>query len=810
LGAKREPADKNTAMLRNFFKIPWRSLQHNKAYTIINVLGLALSMACGLLIFTLVKFHLSFDNFHSDSDRIYRFVTESHRDNINYIGSVPPPFGKAFRTDYTFGEKTANIVNFDGELITVNTGTGIKKFKENPGVSFVEPAYFDIFNFPLVEGDKKTALSELNTAIITQRIAEKYFGKEDPVNKTFLVENRVPFRITGVLKNLPDNSDQKTEIFLSYPSLKSFNDWLLKDDSWGGIASSLQCFVRLRPHVSPAQVEKVLPAYVSKYRPTSRNIHHYKLQPLADVHFDARYGGVMEKRNLWILSIIAIFIIVTACVNFVNLATAQALRRSREIGVRKVLGSLRGQIFWQFMAETGFITILGLLVALGIASMVLPYGNAQFKTQMAIHVFTDGALLLFLLVLTVVVSFLAGFYPGIILSRFKPVAALKGKISGQQIGGFNTRRALIISQFAISQVLILSMIVIAFQMRYAKTSDLGFDKDAVLMVPMGVDSSGVSVNSVRDLLSKIPGVEKVAACFESPSTDDDFMTSCRYENHGEDEAFAINVKAADDRYLPTFGIELAAGRNLFPADSVREVLVNESFVRRLNLRSPSEVLGKTLSANGGSIKGPIVGVVKDFHDGSFHSDINAICIYSDKKQYQNYAVKIDMRNAKPVLAAIEKVWSSRFPNQIYEYHFLDAQIAEFYTTEETMLGLIQAFSFIAIFIGCLGLYGLVLFMVSQKTKEIGIRKVLGSSTGQILWIFGKEFARLIVIAFIIAASLAGWLMHNWLQDFKFHIPLSPLFFVMTIGLMFLIAFLTVGYQAVKAALMNPARSLKTD
>ena len=797
-------------MLKNFFKISWRSLLKNKSYTFINVSGLALSMTCGILIFTLVKYHLSFDNFHHDTDRIYRFVTEQRRDNTSYTGSVPPPLGKTFRKDYTFGEAVSNIVTLDGEFLTINTGAEIKKFKEKDGVSFVEPAYFDIFNFPMEQGDQKTALSQPYTAIVTRRIAEKYFGKENPINKVFLLENRVPFKITGVLKNLPDNTDQKAEIFSSYPSLKLFNDWLLKDDAWGGITSSLQCFVRLRPNVAPAQVEKVLPPYVTKYRPKSRNVHIYHLQPLAEVHFDGRFGGVMEKRNLWILSLIGLFIIVTACVNFVNLATAQALKRSREVGVRKVLGSLRGQLFWQFIAETGLVSILGMVTAIGLSLLMLPSVNGLFKTQMTLNLFTDGMLLLFLLVLTIVVTFLAGSYPGLILARFKPVAALKGKISGQHIGGFNTRRALIITQFAISQMLIIGMIVITGQMRYAKSSDLGFDKDAVVMVPMGVDSTGVSTKTLRDQLAKIPGVEKISSCNQAPSSESNWNTSCRYDNRGEDEAFSLNIKAGDDQFLPTFGIDLVAGRNIFPADSVREFLVNETFVSRLNLKSPSEVIGKTLSINGGDTKGPIVGVVKDFHDRSLHSDIDPLCICSYKNQYQSYAAKINLRNVKPVLAAMEKTWSGMYPNQIYEFQFLDDRIAEFYETEATMLKLIQTFSFIAIFIGCLGLYGLVLFMASQKTKEIGIRKVLGSSVGQILWIFGKEFARLIGIAFIIAAPVAAWLMHSWLQDFKFHIPLSPLFFLMTIGLMFVVVFLTVGYQAVKAALMNPVRSLKTE
>jgi putative ABC transport system permease protein len=797
-------------MLKNFFKLSWRSLLGNKAYTFINVSGLALSMACGILIFTLVKYHLSFDSFHADSDRIYRMVTEQHRDNISYVGSVPPAFGRAFRKDYTFAERTAIIATFEGEFVTINMGNGLKKFREADGISFAEPAYFDIFNFPLLQGDKATALNEPNTGIITQRVAEKYFGKEDPIGKVFKMDDKIPVRVTGVLKNLPDNTDQRSEVFLSYSTLKTYRDWFASDDSWGGISDALRCYVRLRPNITPAQVEKVLPAYVTKYRPQSKNVHVYRLQPLKEVHFDARYGGVMERRNLWILSFIGIFVIVTACVNFVNLATAQALRRSREVGVRKVLGSLRSQLFWQFIAETALISILGLVMALGISMLVLPSVNSLFKTQMAIHLFSDGLLLFFLLLLTAVVTFLAGSYPGIILSRFKPVAAIKGKISNQQIGGFNTRRALIVTQFAISQTLIIGMIVIASQVHYAKSADLGFNKDAIVMVPLGQDSTGNSVSTLKDQLAKLSGVEKVSACYEAPSAASGWGTSVRYDNRSEDEVFNISVRAGDDQYLSTFGIDLVAGRNIFPSDTVREFLVNETFVRKLNLTSPTQVIGKTMAINGGRQKGPIVGVVKDFHDRSFHSDINAVCICTYKDEYSYYAARIDMRNAPPVLAAIERTWNQAYPAQVYEYHFLDERIADFYETEATMLKLIQAFSFIAIFIGCLGLYGLVLFMASQRTKEIGIRKVLGSSVSQILWIFGSEFARLILIAFVIAAPVAGWLMHNWLQDFKFHVPLNPLFFVATIGLMAVIAFATVGYQAIRAARMNPARSLKTE
>ncbi len=798
-------------MFKNYFKISWRNLSKNKAYTFINVSGLALSMACGILIFTLIQYHLSFDDFHKDSSRIYRFVTEAHRDVVNYNASVPPPLAKAFRTDYTFGEETANIVNLNGEFVTVKAGNDIKTFKEEAGFSFTEAGYFNIFNFPLLSGDKKTMLAQPNTAVITQRVAEKYFGRENPVNKMFNLEGRVPVKVTGVLANLPANTDQKAEIFISYATLKPYgNGWFMKDDSWGGISTELQCFVKLRPGVSAAEVEKALPAFVTKFRPKNRNVHHYKLQPLADVHFNARYGGVMEKRNLWILSFIALFIIVTACVNFINLATAQALKRSKEVGVRKVLGGMRSQLFWQFIGETALITAIGLAAAIGLSLLLLPYVNTLFSTQMDINIFTNVRLLLFLIGLVLVVTFFAGSYPGLILARFQPVAALKGKISGQNIGGFNTRRALIVTQFAISQILIIGMIVIGVQMHYSKDSDLGFDKDAVVMVPIGTDSTGGLLKPMKAQLQQIAGVQKVSVCGAAPSSESNWNTSARYDNRQEDEIFSLSIKAGDDQYVPTFGLELAAGRNLYPADSVREMLVNETFVRKLNLTSPQQVLGKTLAFNGSSAKGQIVGVVKDFHDRSFHSEINAVCICQYADNYGNFAVKINMNNAKAIMPAIEKAWNKIYPNQVYSYHFLDDQIAEFYETEQTMLTLIQVFSFIAIFIGCLGLYGLVLFMAAQKTKEIGIRKVLGGTVRQILWIFGKEFGRLILIAFLIAAPVAWLLMSNWLQGFKYHIPFSPLFFVITIVLMFVIASLTIGYQAARAALMNPVKSLKTE
>lgn len=769
-----------------------------------------MSMACGIVIFTLVKYHLSFDNFHKDSDRIYRFVTEQHRDDVSYAGSVPPAFGKAFRNDYAFAEKVARIVTRHDALINIDDGHDLKKYKEKEGIGMAEPEFFDIFNFPFLQGDKKTALTEPYTAVLTERLAKKYFGNENAIGKSFKLENKTIFKVTGVLKDIPVNTDQRSEIYASWATLNSMNEWFGADDAWGGISTELQCFTRLRPNVSKAQIEKLLPGYVTKYRPKSKNVHVYKLQPLSQVHFDSRYGGVMEKRILWILSFIALFLIITACVNFINLATAQALRRSKEVGIRKVLGSLRGQLFRQFVAETAVITIIATIVAIGLAYLVLPFVNTLFKTQLSIHLFRDIQLILFIPLLILVVTFLAGSYPGLILSRFQPVTALKGKLSRQNIGGFNTRRVLIVFQFTISLILIIGMTVITQQMLYVKGADLGFNKDAIVMIPTGFDSTGIEEKTLRSELSNIPGVENVSLCYAAPSSDDSWTTSVRFDTRTEDELFRVNIKAADENYIATFGLQLIAGKNIFPSDTVHEFIVNETMVRKLQLKSPEEALGKKISFQGGSVSAPIAGVVKDFHDYSFHSDINPVCITSYSQNYNDYAVKINMKNIRTVLPALEKNWNSAHPGKIYEYQFLDDSLAELYETEETMLKLVRAFSLIAILIGSIGLYGLVSFMAAQKTKEIGIRKVLGSSVGEILWIFGKEFSILILTAFAVAGPVAGLLMNSWLQDFKYHIQLSALTFIWAIGLTVIVATITIGWQSLKAAFMNPVKSLRTE
>lgn len=799
----------NFPMYKSYFKIGWRTLLRNKEYTLINIAGLALSITCCILIFVLVKHHLSFDNFHPDKDRIYRVVTEQHRETISYVNSVPSPLGMVLRDNHTYGEQVARMFQESDAVISFERNGEKQLIKEPNGFAFTEVEFFDIFNFPLSKGNMESALTEPNTAILTERLAKKYFGEENPIGQVITYDNFLPFTITGVLQDLPPNTDIKPEIFVSYVTMKDFNPWLASDNAWGGINSGMYCFTKLRPGVSAAEVEEALGPYVKQHRPNSKNVHHYKLQALSDVHFNGRYGGAMEKSDIGILIAIGIFLLLTACVNFINLATAQALKRSKEVGIRKVLGSFRSQLFWQFIFETAIIATFSILTALIAAYALVPYINNFFHTQIPVNFLADGTLMLFILGLNILITLLAGCYPAFILTGFKPMAALKGKLSFQQLGGFNTRRSLIVAQFAISQVLIIGVIVIMNQMRFAKQADLGFDKSSIVMVKLGSDSLS-TMNVLKNEFLRLPGIEKVSLCYQAPASDNSWNNSIRFGTDAEEVSFLTNMKLADADYLSTFDLELLAGRNLTPSDTVREVVVNEAMLQSLGITSYEDALGEMVYANGGTMRGQVVGVVRNFHDRSMHERINAALITTASSMYSNFAIKINGNSVKNTLNEIQALWEEQYPDKMFEYSFLDEDIAKFYEAEDTLLKGIQFFSLIAIFIGCLGLYGLISFMISQKAKEVGIRKVLGGGVSHIVWLFGQEFVRLIVIAFGIAAPIGWWFMNGWLQDFEFKITLDAWIFVVAIGCSLMIAALTVGYQVIKVAWINPVISLKTE
>ena len=448
-------------------------------------------------------------------------------------------------------------------LVSIASSEGNKKFKEN--IAFAEQEFFDILNFPLMQGDKNTILTEPNTAIVTERIAEKYFGDQNPINQVIRVDNKWDFRITGILKDLPINTDRRDEIYLSYSNLKDYNSWLA-GDSWRGVAGGMDCFVLLKPNVLPEDVDKTFPELSKKYYDErDAKVYQFKLQPISDIHFNPDLGGYVAKKKLWALSLIGLFLIITASVNFINLATAHALGRSKEIGVRKVLGSRRKQLFWQFMAETALITFMALVLAFSLAQLALPYVNQLFDIQLQINIFQDVYLLVFLPVLILFVILFSGFYPGLILAGFQPVLALKGALSQKHVGGFSMRRGLVVTQFAIAQLLIIGTLVIANQMRYSNQADMGFRKDAIVMLPVP-ERDKSKISALNSELSRITGVEKVTFCSRAPAPADFADVEMRFDTRTEYEDFDISVNAGNDQYVPTFELKLIAGRNLLPSD----------------------------------------------------------------------------------------------------------------------------------------------------------------------------------------------------------------------------------------------------
>jgi putative ABC transport system permease protein len=793
-------------MIRNYIKVALRNLKHNKAYAIINVVGLSLGITCGILIFMLVSYNLSFDSFHSNKQRIYRVVTDFHEESIEHQPGTPQPLGKALRNDYSFTQQIARIKSNRRVLISLPGETEVKKFSEDEKVAFAEPQFFEIFNFPLLRGDKKNVLSEPNTAIITQKMATKYFGTADAIGKIIRYNNKIDFKITGILKDIPNNTDYKNEVYLSYLNLKDAFPDLAKDDSWTQVSSSMQCFVLLKPGVTKESVERNFIEFSKKhFNPVDAKATVFKLQPLADIHFNTDYDADVDRRLLWAFALIGLFLIVTACVNFINLATAQVLNRAKEVGVRKVMGGLPKQLFWQFISETALITLISITVACVLAYVSLPYLNNLFGTRIQFNTSTVVELASFLTILSLVVIFLSGSYPGLVLAKFQPVVALKGEMSQKSVGGFSLRRVLVITQFAISQVLIIGTIVIASQMNFSKTKDLGFTKDGIILLPVPNEDL-VKMTTLHNRLRAVRGVESVSICHQPPASQSNNLTGIRYGNNVKEELWEINEKDADDQYLKTFGLKLVAGRNLFPSDTAREFVVNEVVVSKLNLRSPQDIIGKIIHADG--ITGPVVGVIKNFHNASFRQDIAPVFLTSNYHSYDNYAIKVDLKNAQPALLAFEKLWNETYPDQIYNYQFLDERLAKFYDQDNMMLKLIEVFACIAILIGCLGLYGLISFMALRKTKEIGVRKVLGATVQNIIWLFGREFGMLVLVAFIIAAPLAWWAMHHYLQDFKYRIALSPWIFFSAVLITIVISSITVSYRSVKAALANPVKSLR--
>jgi len=794
-------------MFRNYVKIAWRNLIKRKVFTTINILGLAIGFGSSILIYLFLNYNLSFDKFHANADNIYRINTEERQGgDVQYDASVPPGFAKVFSEEYSYADKVAKLFVMDGMLIDAATSNHTNKYKKD--VAFVEADFFKIFNFPLVNGGNQIDVSAANTAVITEIEAIKMFGSKDVIGKTFVLENDKTIQITGVLRDLPKTTFLKTQIFVAFQNLEDHFSFGASE-SWGGIVDNLQTFTLLKPSQNLRNIESALLELPKKHRPDSRNKHTYKLQALADIHLNKDYGG-LNPSFLIIFGLIGLFLIVIACINFINISTAQAFYRSKEIGIRKVLGSYKQHLFWQFLTETFLISLFAIGLGIILAILFLPAFNRLFELELSVESLLNVQFVGFLALLLGLVSFLSGSYPGILMSRIVPVLALKGKMNHNDTGGSTTRKVLVVAQFTISIALIVATLVISKQIEYATNTNLGFDKESIVMMEIPDEIDTNKFNSLKERLKKVVGVQNVTGCFGSPgASDSNWGTSIKYNNRPEDEEFGISVKVADVDYIKTFSIPLATGRNFFQSDSINEMLVNEKLAEKLGL-APEDLIGKTLKVNGGNIEANIVGVVENFHDGSFTDEIKPIFIAPNVPMYNEIAVKINHLNIKNTLEKLNVEWSKTFSNYIFDYRFLDERVAAQYETEVRYLSLSKVFSALAIFIGCLGLYGLILFFVNLRTKEIGIRKVLGSTVSDILNLFSIDFLKLIVVAGLIATPITWHFMNQWLEGYRYRVEIQWWYFALAIFSIMLITIITISYQTLKVAIANPIKSLRTE
>jgi putative ABC transport system permease protein len=800
-------------MLKNFLITAARNLVRQRNTTAINVAGLMLGIAASLILFLLIKDQTSYDMYHSKNERIYRVISEyDGSDGRNYSAGVQAVFPDAFRNDFPEAELvTFTSYRSDAVILIPQKSGEPKKFYEERGVTFAEPEFFKIFDRPILFGDASTALDEPNEAIISRGLAVKYFGKEDARGEVVTREDK-DYRIAAIMDDAPTNTDFPFTIMLSYASIKKENE----TNGWNSTWSDEQCYFLLKEGTDVAEIDRRMPAFVAKYIKDNTNHKYYLAQPLSELHYDDRTGNynykTMSKEMLAAFGIVAIFLVLTACINFVNLATAEAIKRSKEVGIRKSLGSTRNQLIGQFMGETSLVTVISMVIAVGLSYAALGFLNPFLETQLRVDLFSDVSLWLFIIVITFVVSLLSGVYPSFVISAYKPAQALKNQISDRNSSGYVLRKGLVVLQFFISQFFIIGTIVLISQMNFFMNKDLGFKKDSIITIPIPDDEKPVydggsgKMKTLRNEILNLSGVEGASLCNSAPSSGSVSGTS--FSVTGKDEQLRTQVKTIDGNYVEMFGLTLLAGDGLADGDTAATALINERLMVIAGYTTPDAIVGKEIKMWGKRL--PVAGVLKDFHTVSLHDPIEPTILLNRVRNYSELAVKLTGGDAQSTIDMIKSKWERAYPNALFSYEFLDQNIKEFYDRDRRMSALLTIFTGLAILIGCLGLFGLATFMANQKTKEIGVRKVLGASVENIVFLFSKEFIKLIVIGFLIAAPAAWYVMNQWLSEFAYRIELGPSVFVVGLALTFLVAMLTVGYRSFRAATVNPVDSLRSE
>jgi putative ABC transport system permease protein len=810
-------------MIKNYLLLAFRNVLRNRSYTLINVLGLTIGLTACIVIFLLISYEVRFDRFHKHYDRIYRITqrtTSSSGEELN--AATPYPIAKAFRNDFSQIPLVTQIHLQDESLVAV--GDDKRMFHE---IVYADSLFFEVFDFKVLSGNPKVELGEPGKVFLTRSTADILLKGKD--HGTIRYNGVEDLEVVGIIEDPAPESHIQFSMVISMASLKKdvFGGFSL--DSWDMTASGYTYFV-LPENMTTETVLTGLKGFIDKYYKKEEKEHSrdrvFELQSLRTIHFDTQFSdhatvtNAIDVSTLWVMGILGLFILMIACVNFINLATALAMRKAKEIGVRKTLGARRRQLTMYFLGETFLITMIAVLISLCIVEWTLPWLNGFLEKNLHVDLLSNGMLLIFLLALILFTTVFSGFYPAIILSGFNPAEVLKSKVTAQGTSGAGVRKVLVVFQFIIAQVLIICTLVIAGQMAFFRNKPLGFSQEAIINVPLPNADKAV-LASLRTRLEAIADVEDVSLSLGPPTSDNVFRTNFQL-NEKSSEGYTTTVKPVDWHYLDTYGIKLLAGRWLNDTDEKQSDLdlpqeqrhyvyiLNEAAIKRLGFANPQSAIGHTIITGIYGIKAEIAGVVGDYHTTSLHESIEPVIMMYFPKFFYDAGIKVNSQNLTQTIAAVKEAWESVYPDFYFEYTFLDQEVAGQYRQDERTFTLFKIFAGISIFIGCLGLYGLISFMANQKMKEVGIRKVMGASVASIVVLFTREFVKLILIAFAIAAPLAYYFMNAWLQGFAYRIDMPWWVFLLAVVVTLVIALLTVGYRSIRAAVTNPAEVLAAE
>ena len=785
-------------MFKNYFKVALRNIRRHPGYSIINIAGLAIGLACCLFILIWVLDELNYDKFHENAPYLYRVEeNQYYSGRVYHVTVTPYPLAPAIKADFPEIIEATQYVGVGGQLIRY----GEKAFFET-GIRAVAPAFFRMFTFPFVKGDSNTALDDPFSLVISEEMAEKYFGEEDPIGKVFSVNNTYDMKVSGVMKNVPNNSYLQFDMVIPYALLEKVG---AVSDSMG--SNSILTFVQLQKGASLQQINDKIRGFIKKHVPDSVTDLELALYSKIHLHQYFGYGRDMGQiKYVYIFSVIALFVLMIACINFMNLSTARSANRAKEVGVRKVAGALKSHIIRQFYGESVIYAFIALVFAVIIVVLLMsPFNNLSGK-ELSLGILGNWMILAGFIGVTLFTGLVAGSYPALFLSSFQPVWVIKGNLKSGA-GSSLFRRILVVVQFALSIFLIIGTVVVYNQLHYMKNRDIGYDKEHLVYIPMR-GQTGRFYEALKNALVRDPRILNVTGSNHRPSNIGSNSGGANWDGKDPDQVVLIGISSVDYDYIETIGIELKEGRSFskeYGTDQTEAFIVNEEVAKLMGKES---VAGENFSFAGRD--GNIIGVMKNFHYYSVRNKIEPLAIYlrPAAQGFSYTLIRIAPENISASLDFVKDTWQKVVPDFPFEYRFLVEDFEYYYRSEERMGGLLKYFSILAVFIACLGLFGLASFTAEQRTKEIGIRKVLGASASQITLLLCREFFVLVLLANIISWPVAYFVMRNWLQDFAYRTSLGMLTFVLTMVLALIIALLTVSFQAVKAAVANPVDALK--